>query len=724
MNDSSRRAPEAIQLSEFLKIIRSRKLLVAGVVFACLLTAIAVTSVMPRWYEAVATLRVEKPEADVALFRAKGPMPFDANFIASQVEILRESEKIHGAVADKLDLDRKIARMIGYPGALPRVETLRRLRNEMLTVDVRPRTDSIDIRVMAMEGAEPSAPELAAAIANAIAGEYEADRIAFATSDQTAAIQKLEEELVRQESLVSALRDEVERLRAVYGISGVDLTTRQTQSEVETLRQMERTLSALKVDAMARRTRYERIREIPLEERFRVINAELVPDRNIQDLLQAYLVAEQDVVLLSQRLGEQHPDLIGARETRAHLRRQLDALLIGYEKSLEIAWQESQSRVDAMEEQLGISRKQQIESAGSRLRPFEDAMKRLEDSEYLLRSMRNSLREREVDFQVPARASELLQAANPPLRPSKPNWFLNVLLALVMGSLLGVGAAYLMEFFDTSLRTVDDIERKLSLSVLGVVGRTANLVEAENYNGFQAEPYRVIQTNIELARKQADASVIVFQSAGPGEGKSTTLHNLAAVVGIAGQRVLIIDSDLRRPSQHTMFGLPKDDGLTELLQGNLTFDAAVKKTNLPNVSFIPSGRNSSTALNLLHGKRLREILAEARGRFDKVFLDSPPAIGISDAAVLAREADAVVFVLQHRRNPQSMTQRARQVIENVGGRILGVVLNQVPADGGEDYNYYTSNYHYYRTSEPPRDPAGGKTRTRNAPPALRGRSSL
>ncbi len=728
MHDSTRRVPEALQLSEFLRIVKGRKLLVFGVVLTCVLAAVAVTSLMPRWYEAVATLRVEKPESDVALFRAKGPSPFDANFVASQVEILRESEKIHGVVADRLDLDRRIARMIGYPGSLPRTDTLRILRRDMLKVEVRPRTDSIDIRVSAKDGAEPSAPALAAEIANAIAREYEQDRLDFATSDQTAAIEKLREELVRQEGIVREQRDEVERLRRQYDISGVDLATRQTQSEVETLRQMERTLSALKVDAMARKTRFERIREIPLDERIRVINAELIPDRNIQDLLQAYLLAEQTVARLEQRLGGAHPDLVAARENHARLRSQLDALLSGYEKSLEIAWQEAQSRVDAMVEQLDIARSQQIESANSRFRPFEESMKRLEDSEYLLRSMRNSLRQREVDFKVPARASELLQAATPPVRPSRPNWPLNVALSLVLGGLLAVATAYLMEFVDTSFRSVEDIERKLGLPVLGVVGRNSELVGPANYNAPQAEPYRVIQTNIELARRQGDAQVLAVQSAGPGEGKSTTLHNLAAVMGIAGLRVLIVDSDLRRPSQHTLFRIPRGVGLTEVLQGTLPLDEALRPSGLPNVSLMCSGVHPSSALSLLHGPRLAEVVAELRKRFDKVLLDSPPAIGISDSAVLARQADAVIFVLEHRRNPQSMTQRACQVIQSVGGRLLGVVLNRVPSGGDADYNYYTSNYHYYRDIEAAEAPSADNpkppTLPQGQPGGMRGRASL
>jgi hypothetical protein len=223
--------------------------------------------------------------------------------------------------------------MIGYPGSLPRTDTLRILRRDMLKVEVRPRTDSIDIRVSAKDGAEPSAPALAAEIANAIAREYEQDRLDFATSDQTAAIEKLREELVRQEGIVREQR----------GRGGAPATAvRHFRRRPGHPPDPERGGNAPPDGTHAQRAEgrrhgpqdpFERIREIPLDERIRVINAELIPDRNIQDLLQAYLLAEQTVARLEQRLGGAHPDLVAARENHARLRSQLDALLSGYEKS-------------------------------------------------------------------------------------------------------------------------------------------------------------------------------------------------------------------------------------------------------------------------------------------------------------------------------------------------------------------------------------------------------
>jgi capsular exopolysaccharide synthesis family protein len=539
--------------------------------------------------------------------------------------------------------------------------------------------------------------ELAAVIANEIARIYSEDRIAFAISGQTDGISRLKEELVDQERIVSEERDTVERLREELDISGFDVAYQAGGDiDIENLRQLERTNVLLKIDLIARKTRWEQIKSVPRGERFKLVNSELIPDANLQNLMQAYLVAEQTYVRIKGRLGEAHPEFIAATESLAKIHEQLNNLLDGYEKSLEISYIEAQARAEELSTQLDVARSDQITDAQNKRRPFDEAFKKWTDEQNLLQTLRLTLRQREIDFHVPKRTIEVLNAAVAARQYSRPNWILNITLAFFVGISLGTGCAFLVEFFDTSFRSVDDLERRLQLPILGVVTKNLVLVGRDNYNGFESEPYRVIQTNLELASGGRNNSrVLVVQSAGPGEGKSTTLYNLASVMAMAGQRVLVIDSDLRRPSQHRLFELPRKAGLIDYLTGRMTIDEIVKKGPIENLSLITSGQGSHFSLSLLHGTQFSALLDAVRGRYDKVLLDSPPIIGISDSSVLASHADGVVLVVQHRRNPQSMTLRAKQILENVEGKILGAVLNQVPDSGDEDYNYYTSNYYYY-----------------------------
>lgn len=269
----------------------------------------------------------------------------------------------------------------------------------------------------------------------------------------------------------------------------------------------------------------------------------------------------------------------------------------------------------------------------------------------------------------------------------------------MFGLILGVGVSVLLEYFDTSFRNVADVETKLKLPVLSVVPHTRHPEAADEVDPAEEEPYRVLHTNLNLALKPGEPTCLMLSSAGPGEGKSTTLHRLVRVMGAGGERVILIDSDVRRPTQHRLAQCAKEPGLSDLLLGHCALDAVVQAGIAPGLDFIPSGSVPGFTLSLLHTARLRELLGILRGRYDKIMFDSPPIIGVSDSSVLASVADGVVMLIQHRRNPQSMVVRAQQTIESIKTPLLGVVLNQVPANAGGDYEYYTHNYTYYSNGD-------------------------
>jgi len=426
-----------------------------------------------------------------------------------------------------------------------------------------------------------------------------------------------------------------------------------------------------------------------------LVNSELIPDQNIQNLMQAYLVADQKVTQLKARLGEAHPDLVSAIENRAKIKEQLEALLRGYESGLEMAYHEAQARVEELESQLAQAKVDQILSARDRMRPFDEAAQRLDDETRLYTTLRLTLRQREIDFQVPKHTIEILNTAEPPRRFSRPSWILNIASAVVFGLVLGVGVALTLEYFDTSLRDVADIEDRLKIPVLGVIPFHPEPMGPLMDEPENAEPYRVLHTNLNLAVKPGASAVFVVFSAGPAEGKSTTICRLAHLMGAYGERVLLVDGDLRRPAQHHLAGCPKAPGLSDVLAGKCDADAAIRKSVAPGLDLLTSGGMPGFTLSLLFANRLRDLLASLRGRYDRILLDSPPIIGVSDASLLAGLADGAILLIQHRRNPASMVLRAQQIIGGLKVPILGAVLTQVPRGAGEDYGYYTQAYSYY-----------------------------
>lgn len=674
-------------LGDFVALLRLRKLLVLLVLGLVVLTVLGVTALLPKWYLATAKIRVEKPESEVKLFQNQSNPYYDPYFIQDQFKII-QSEKILYRVITELDLNDVIGRQLGA-GTLPSAITYRYMLDRMIRVEAPRASSIIEIDVFARD------PRLGADIANAIARVYSDDRIALATADQREGLAKLRGELEAQERIVSAQRDRVEQLRKELDIAGVDLSQRYSDMEIENLRQMQNSLIALRVDAIGRKTRWERFRAIPPEERRDLVNSELIQDTNIQNLLQAYLVADQNLTRLRGRLGEAHPDLLGAIDARAKIQEQLDRQLQGYGSSLEISYHEAEARVNELERQLAQARVDQILSARERMRPFEEAATKLEDEQRLLTTLKLTLRQREIDFQVPKKTIEILNTAEPARVASKPNWALNILFAFVFGAILGVGSAVLVEYFDTSFRNVADVENKLNLPVLGVLPFVREPTRVHEPGSAEAEPFRVLQTNLNLALRAGEPAMLVVLSAGPGEGKSTTLRQLALTMAAAGERVLLVDSDVRRPTQHKLAGVPREPGLTDVLLNKVPLAAAIRRDPSGTLDFMPCGGSAGVTLSLLYVNKLRELVADCKQRYDKVLFDSPPIIGVSDASVLASIADGTVLLIQHRRNPESMVLRAKQIIDGLKVKIVGVILNQVPTGTGEDYGYYTANYSYY-----------------------------
>src|ERR1051325_2821318 len=266
---ASAHSKDHASLADFLQILRLRLGLIVLILSLVVVTAVAVTAFLPRWYRSTTKVRVEKPEGEVKLFQAQAANSYDPYFLQDQFKIM-QSEKILYPVIERLGLNAKLAPAFGATTALPSSITYRYLVEKMLRIESQRSSSLIEISVFAQD------PQLAADIANEIARTYSADRILLATSDQSEGLAHLRKELVNQEQVVIRQRDAVEKLRKDLNISGVDLNARYSDMEIETLRQMQNTLIALSVDAIGRKTRWERFKSIPSDERLNLVNSELI----------------------------------------------------------------------------------------------------------------------------------------------------------------------------------------------------------------------------------------------------------------------------------------------------------------------------------------------------------------------------------------------------------------------------------------------------------------
>jgi succinoglycan biosynthesis transport protein ExoP len=292
---------------------------------------------------------------------------------------------------------------------------------------------------------------------------------------------------------------------------------------------------------------------------------------------------------------------------------------------------------------------------------------------------------------------------------------LNLTLGALVGLVVGLGLAFFIEYLDTSVKTMEDVESLLGLPVLAIIPKNIRLLHKEPGDPPDAEAYRILRTNIEFNRKNPQANTISIVSGGPGEGKSTTIANLAFISAQGGYSTLIVDADLRRPVQHELFDLDNGRGLTNYLTTEMQVDEVILPTSVENLSVLPSGILPSDAVGILNSQRMSDMITELKLRYDIIFFDSPPMLGVSDASVLASEVDQTIIVVQHRRFPRAMLTRVKQAVLGVGGSVLGVVLNNVDLKHDQNYYYYTNYYDYYEA----RDKQARRDSRQKAPAATR-----
>jgi len=314
----------------------------------------------------------------------------------------------------------------------------------------------------------------------------------------------------------------------------------------------------------------------------------------------------------------------------------------------------------------------------------------------------------------------IVDPARPPLYPVKPKKKLNLILAGIIGLMLGVGIAFVIEYMDNSVRGPEEVER-LGLPLLGTIPTIEIEEEDEKErlklrpsNGDQeakelsgrlvahfrpkspiSEAYRTVRTNIQYSRPDQPPRVILVTSPGPGEGKSTTVANLAITFAQLGNRTLLVDADLRRPIMHRIFNLDRSRGLTNCIVGRERLEDVVHSTAIENLYVMACGPLPPNPSEILGSDAMKQLLKQMSGQYEAVLLDSPPTLAVTDAVVLSTEVDGVVMVLRAGRTDRQAALRGYASVEKVGGKILGVLLNGIEVQSLYGSYYYYYHYYYY-----------------------------
>jgi len=300
----------------------------------------------------------------------------------------------------------------------------------------------------------------------------------------------------------------------------------------------------------------------------------------------------------------------------------------------------------------------------------------------------------------------VVEPARAPDSPVKPRVMVNTALAAVVGAMVAVGAVFLIEYLDTSIKTSDEAERLTALPVLGQIWQEETLSEdgkeppqrnivVTNPLSPVAEAFRLLRANLAFAAVDAPLNVVLVTSPGPTEGKSITALNLGAAFAAAGRQVILIDADFRRPRLYAYVGVPRSPGLSDALVDSE--DGVTHYLHpIPDVdgtSILPPGRMPPNPAELLGSQRMQALLEHLRGSEDTmVIIDAPPILAAADAVVLSTQADGTLLVVEAGATPRQAVIQAIEQLRLAQGRLLGLVLNKVPTRrAGGDYYYY---YYY------------------------------
>ena len=676
---------------DYWRIIRIRKAIIITVFLITAIIATAVTFVLPESFASTTRIIVEPDVSDISVGdeMSASRAPYDPYFLQTTYELI-QSQAVLSNVVNALNLNVEWGKKYYNGDALKTTESIEFLKRRMRLDTVR-NTKYITITVYSEDKND------AARLANAVADAYQDYRLQQRQELAMKGISALESQFQEDEEQIQTLQTNVDNLRKTLNISDPDPSS---TGPVPTLTQ--EMLQRYNDHRIEGEKLYKQLQTRLTElqaystDKLRDILPTVISDGELSALLSKLHEAEQNYVVLTNDYNPTNNlNVVRVQSAINELNRQIDDRVDGIMAGLVSEVKSQKAALDAFDEAVEETK---AKDTAEYLRgmPYWEKKRELERKLEFHKLLAAKIETERLGFAIPKSAMvQITDPATPGDAPVKPNKTLNIALGLVFGLVMGIGLAFFIEYLDTSVKTIDDVERAFQAPVLGVIPQNVGFLAEEGTESTHAEAYRVLRTNLLFSRKDDRLNSLVVVSAGAGEGKSTTALNLATVFAHAGQRVLLVDSDLRRPTLHKMLRVSNNVGLTNYLLKQNALAEVIQTTSVPLLDFMASGKLPNSSMGVLGSSPMKDMVAELKQRYDFIFFDSPPILGVSDASVLASEMDMVLQVIQYRRYPQPMNIRAKQMIEKVGGNFIGIVLNNINVSQDESYYYYTGYYHDY-----------------------------
>lgn len=691
------------------QVIRNRFGLIVLSVLLVFATAAILTYIMPRKYRGRVEMKIERVANKLQVFQRNSDdfAPSDV-IIKNEYETITKPETLY-PVVEKLNL----AKRWNLPS---RQAALGRLKGNLDTQSS-VRSDFVVIEFYDQDAG------VAAEVANAVADSYMTRRKEVDSKQKQEALQNMSKQIAEKEQERDQARAKMQAAKKKAGIvgdwmSGGGSSTAPGQ-EVRTsgdtmIVSREQALLQADLEVKALESEIDQLNKMSDDDLVARAAGLKLDNQNVAAMTAKYqeLLVQREA-LTQQGLGRKHPLVTSADSQITKYKELILAAAKDHRAGKQSLLDAANKRRESLHSFNDAAKNESYDQQNA-INDYKVAKDDVAYTESVLLKLKERYSEEKAGLELVKYPATIYAIAEPENRPAKPNVPLNLALGGILGLMFGFGLAFFLEYMDTTVKSLDDVERFLGVPVLAVIPKDVGILHSTSGFNPDAEAYRILRTNIEFNRKNPNANCLTVVSGGAGEGKSTTLANLAFVCAQGGYTVLLIDGDLRRPSMHTHFNVNNAVGLTNYLTSHVQLEEVVVRTPVENLYFLPSGMLPADSAGILNSQRMSELIADAKSRFDLVLIDSPPILGVSDASVLVNEADLTLIVVQHRKLPRHMLMRVKQTIENVGGTVLGVVLNNVDLRSDSQYQYYTSYYTYYSPNNAPAA-AGNRPEKRKKP---------
>ena len=733
-NGGTPREPEKIDILAYWRVVWKRRWLVLMFAAVVLAAAAVKTFTSTPIYTAKGTLLIEKEPNILTFEEILQIETLQADYYQTQFKLLKNYALAERTV-EKLGLPEKAARKAnagpkkknGKPVDPKDPGLTRRLAESLMAaISVTP----VRLTRLVEVGYRDPDPEMAAQTVNALFEAF----IDLNVEAKYAATAQASEFLTDQ---IRTYRSEIEtseqRLQSYGAAKNIIALSDKETTTIEKLGELNRALTAATIERIQKETYYNEIK---------IASADYIPETMtnplIQRLRESYVGLSRDYQKKSGTYGSEYPEMQRLKSELETTRRALESetknLINGAYSDFRAALKKEQSLIKVFNDQ-----KEEAERLNSNAISYYSLKNDIDSKKNLL----DMLMKRESETGVSARLRGLRTSniriadkARVPISPSSPNKKRNLLLALFLGLFGGVGIAYLLEYFDNSVKTSEDVERSAGLPTLGIIpefslngykkgygygygygqgGKKKKKKEEPAAAGGEerkaekpitrielithlapmsnfSESYRSIRTAFLLSSAGPSRKTMIVTSPLPAEGKTASVCNFAVTLAQNGKRVLVVDADLRKPRQHRIFGVKNLHGLTNYLTVGLELKELIKPTTIENLYLVNSGPLPPNPADLLGSEKMATLLDQLKKVFDYILLDTPPVLAVTDALVVAPHTDGVILIVWSGKTPRESLRMAKEKLDMMNIKTLGVVINHLDL---RDLGYYYKHYHYH-----------------------------